>query len=96
MTKLSQSEQQMVNKIIDAGKQLGVPDVMIQAALNIANAESSFLPTASARTNSAKGMFQYLDSTWKSRLLVKARQSPLVLTLNHAKDWISLLISPSA
>ena len=66
MTKLSLGQQQKVNKIIDAGKKLGVPDVVIQAAVNIANAESTFDPALKSKSTSAYGMFQYIDSTWNS------------------------------
>ncbi len=77
MTKLSQSQQQMVNKIIDAGKKLGVPDVVIQATLNIANAESNFnVKPDSNGLSSAQGMFQYIDSTWQSAWSSYVKSNP--------------------
>ena len=89
MTRLNQSQQLMANKIIDAGRKLGVPDVLLQAALNIANAESSFNPSAGATTTTAKGMFQYIDATWQSAWNNYSKSnpsSPLVNLSNPRSD----------
>lgn len=42
MKNLTSAQQAIVNKIITTGQQLGAPNVVIQAAVNIANAESDF------------------------------------------------------
>jgi soluble lytic murein transglycosylase-like protein len=36
--------------------------------LTTARVESNFNPTASAKTSSAKGLFQFIDSTWLSTM----------------------------
>lgn len=43
MSNLTSAQQAVVNQIIAAGQQSGTPNVVIQAAINIANAEASFI-----------------------------------------------------
>lgn len=47
--------------IYQAAQRTGVPYAELMA---VAAAESSFNPNAGARTSSAKGLFQFIDSTW--------------------------------
>ena len=56
MSNLSASQKAIVNKIISAGKSLGLTDVVIEAAVNIANAESTFDTGAAATTS--RGRFR--------------------------------------
>ena len=67
MTKLNPEQEKMVKKIIDSGKNIGAPDIVIQAAIFIANAESNFDPNQNINLySSAKGMFQYIENTWET------------------------------
>ncbi len=66
MNNLTSAQQAIVNQIIATGQQLGTPNIVIQAAINIANAESAFNPLAPNPTTTAYGLFQYVDSTWSS------------------------------
>ena len=68
MNNLSQSQLAIVNKIISQGQSIGAPDTVIQAVINIANAESDFTPSAPNANgqSSAFGLFQYINTTWQS------------------------------
>lgn len=88
MTKLSSSQQQMVNKIIDAGKKAGAPDVVIQAALNIANAESSFSTNHRATRTRIRefqelGLVEVVDSEDDARTKRVVPTDKFVARLNH-------------
>ena len=67
IAKANAGQQDLINKIIAAGKKIGTPDVVIQAAINIANAESGFVVKPAPNTSSsAQGMFQYIDASWSA------------------------------
>jgi hypothetical protein len=51
--------------LADAARRTGVP---FEALFNTARLESGFNPEARARTSSATGLFQFIDSTWLDTL----------------------------
>ncbi len=76
MNSLTPSQQDIVNQIITQGQALGAPDVVIEAVINMANAESGFKADAQNGTSSATGLFQYINSTWASSWANFVRNNP--------------------
>ena len=78
MNKLTAAQQEMVNRIIIAGQQLGMSDQVIMAAINFANAESDFDPTRPGPTPNTTiyGLYQYSDATWNSRYSAYIKANP--------------------
>ncbi|WP_157771973.1 calcium-binding protein [Ralstonia solanacearum] len=66
MINLTPGQRAVVDKIIISGMQMGVSAEVIEAAVNIANAESSFNPIAQNSSTSAYGLFQYINGTWSA------------------------------
>jgi Transglycosylase SLT domain len=69
MNQLTQAQLDIVNQIIAIGIQLGLPNTVIMAAVNIANAESAFNPDANngllpTNPNFAYGLFEFIPETW--------------------------------
>lgn len=62
---LSKSKESVGKMLDDVAKQTGVDANMLKT---VAAIESGMNPMASAGTSSAKGLFQFIDSTWKSML----------------------------
>ena len=70
---LPMPDQTIQDVILDAAKKVGVdPGLM----LAMARQESSFNPTAKAGTSSAKGLYQFIDSTWGDMLQKYGGQYP--------------------
>ncbi len=59
---LRRRSESVKNTIKEASRITGVPESVLNA---FAYKESSFNPNAKAPTSTAKGLFQFLDSTWK-------------------------------
>jgi len=80
MNSLSPAQQAMVDKIIASGQQVGAPNVVIQAAVIIANAESDFDSNQPGKTSHAYGLFQYMDTvktpTWTNSWRSFVRKNP--------------------
>lgn len=68
-----------------AAKLTGVPEEVLWT---FAKLESSLNPQAMSKTSSAKGLFQFLDDTWKG--LVKNHGKKYGITMNNA-DWLNPL-----
>jgi hypothetical protein len=93
ITKANAAQQSAINAIIAAGRKAGEPDAVIQAAILIANAESSFDSVATAKPTpgnpnpTAFGLFQCTNQTWGERWaqFVKANPNDL-LAKNSASD----------
>lgn len=62
---LAKSKEAVGKMLDDVAKQTNVDPNLLKT---IAAIESGFNPTAAAGTSSAKGLFQFIDSTWKSML----------------------------
>ena len=58
MNRLTPNQSNIMNDIIDQGHSLGAPNVVIEALINMANAESDFNPLAENQQSSATGLFQ--------------------------------------
>lgn len=54
MTKISDKQLDIINRIIRTGKAIGANDDIIYVAINIANAESNFNPNEKNKISSAK------------------------------------------
>ncbi len=67
LNNLTPVQQAMVNQIIQTGVSNGDNLEVIQAAVNIANAESDFNPLAQNPGSTAFGLFQYIDATWREK-----------------------------
>ncbi len=64
INKLDLEQQAVLNNIIEYGQRINASDRVIQAAVNFANAESTFKPSETSPTGKYKGLFQYDDETW--------------------------------
>ena len=97
MNSLTPSQLDIVNQIITQGQALGAPDVVIEALINMANAESNFDPSAPNSTSSAFGLFQYIDSTWASSWANFVQNNPnnplSQMTANDAKTLTAAQIA---
>ena len=62
---LAKSKEAIGKMLDDVAKQTGMEPNMLKT---VAAIESGFNPTAAAGTSSAKGLFQFIDSTWKTML----------------------------
>lgn len=58
-------QQEIVNRIINVGSQMGMSDYEIAYALATARHESGFNPDASAKSSSARGIGQFVNDTGK-------------------------------
>lgn len=64
INKLGPKQQAVLNNIIEYGQRINASNRVIQAAVNFANAESTFDPTETSPSEKYKGLFQYDDKTW--------------------------------
>lgn len=69
--KFKGSSEDVQKAIIMASKKAGVDEGMMK---QIAHAESGFNPNAGAGTSSAKGLYQFIDSTWDNMLAKHAKK----------------------
>ena len=63
---VSKDVQSVKQTVVDAAKLVGVDPAI---AVSTVAVESGFNPDAKARTSSAKGLYQFIDSTWKETVL---------------------------
>ena len=94
INKLDPKQQAVLNNIIEYGQRINASDRVIQAAVNFANAESTFNPSDVSTTGKYKGLFQYDDKTWVGDFndyiqknpvdsLVFAKNDPLIVIINE-------------
>lgn len=66
MPKLSKTQQDTADKIVNIGREMGKNDTQIQSALKVAYIESSLGANKGKNPDStASGLYQYLDGSWK-------------------------------
>ena len=61
-----ETQQEIVNKIVDVGSKLGMTDYEIAYTLATVRYESGFNPDASAKSTSARGLGQFVNETGKA------------------------------
>jgi len=61
---LTLDQQHTLNQIVSTGIEMNANSEIIEAAVNIANAESTFNPEISNKETKASGLFQYTAATW--------------------------------
>lgn len=86
MTKISQQQQSIVNQIIQTGRNIGASDRVIQAAVNIANAESDLGVNLRNPTSTAYGLFHYIDETWDASWNKFVKLNPSDPMANRSAD----------
>lgn len=81
INKLGPKQQAVLNNIIEYGQRINASDRVIQAAVNFANAESTFNPRGTSPSGKYKGLFQYDNKTWVASyndFIKKNQVDPLV------------------
>ncbi len=76
ITRLSQKQQAIINRIITYGRENEASDRVIQAAISFANAESDFNPIATSETDKYKGLFQYDNISWAASFNDFGKKNP--------------------
>ena len=76
--------------IVDASKKVGMDPSMMQAFAAI---ESSMNPNAAAKTSSAKGLYQFLDATWKEQVSKNAKKHGLSPSASRFDPYASTIIA---
>lgn len=76
--------------IAKAAQQAGMDPEMMKAFAAI---ESSLNPNAAAKTSSAKGLFQFLDSTWQEQVKKHGRKYGLASNVNQFDPYASTVIA---
>ncbi len=94
MNNLTPDQLNIVNQIIDQGHAIDAPNIVIEALINMANAESDFNPLAANSQSSATGLFQYITSTWASSWANYVQANPDSPLANMPAD--QAILSPEA
>lgn len=83
-------QQEIVNKIVEYGSRLDMSDYQIAYALATARYESGFNPDAAAKSSSARGLGQFINSTGENYGITSANQwdvdTQIQALLEHTVD----------
>jgi hypothetical protein len=86
LNNLTPENVRLILDIANIGASMGIDQEVINAAINIANVESSFRYNAQASESTAWGPFQYVDAAWDTGWRRLGRQQDAVgLTIDDSR-----------